>query len=158
PGEPQLQDGRDGPSYRHRPVVGKVDPRDDPEERALPGAVAAHDAHGLPAGHREADAVEHAELLVGAAPEAVEHVLAEGRAGDGGNAKGLADLVDLEDRDGHRQTYSAARGAYRRFTIRPSARAVRASSESSRWPRRLGVLPSTSTCRENWMTGVGGHR
>ena len=60
------QDGRRGRAASTRPSVGSVMRRQDLQQRALPGAVAADDADDLPGSHLEGDIAKRPEILRGA--------------------------------------------------------------------------------------------
>ena len=110
-----------------------------------------------PASQFEAHVVEHAELLEPPPIEQAEHVLAHGVAPHAGDAERLRHAADLDEW----QPSEVLRGARRVAAEQeePGPQDDRGSRARARRARvRPGVSPSTSTARENWMNGVGGHR
>ena len=76
----ELQDRRQVPAHRRNAGGGLQDPRDHLEQRALAGAVAAHDPQRLAAVDAEIDVAQRPELLVGQRPtHPVDRVLLERR-------------------------------------------------------------------------------
>ena len=55
-------------------------------------------------------------------------------------------------------SFSAAVGEWALKMAAPAANTTAATARSSRCALSVGIVPSTSTARENWMTGVGGQR
>jgi hypothetical protein len=70
----QLDEGGHPARDADGPGVGPINPGDEPEQGALPGAVLTDDAEGLSPRDREVDAVERLEAVVAQQPPAPESV------------------------------------------------------------------------------------
>ncbi len=102
----ELEEGGEAAGDLDRPAVGRVDAREQLQQGALAGAVAADDPEELALGDVEAEVVEDVERATGRAAERVAQASAQGRGRPAtGNVEPLAEPADL---DGGRPLHAQA--------------------------------------------------
>ena len=96
PSHAEFEDGSDRGVPDDAAAVGEIHAAHDLEQSALAAAVTAHDAQRLAATHREADAIEHLQLIEPAWLERAKHVLAHRVAPHCWNAERFRHRFDFD--------------------------------------------------------------
>src|SRR4029077_11408583 len=92
--DPELDEGSEAPGHPDRPRIGSVDTRQQLQQRALAGAVAADDAEELAPLDLEGDSVECAQFAEVARGERPHHPLFERVDAMGRDAERLLQALD----------------------------------------------------------------
>ena len=140
---PQLQDGGQTPLHRHASAGGGERAREDLQERALAGAVVAHEAQHLAARDLEIHAPQGPEGLV-ARP--AEEPLLQHRAAGGVDPEALAD-VRAADRGGGAHSRSPKSGRSSQKMRAPRAHETGASTSTTTQLHGCWMEPNQS---ESW--------
>jgi hypothetical protein len=127
----QVQDGGHGPVHVDAPAGRMVDPRGQAEQRGLPRAVPAQDAHELARRHLEADPSQGRERLVAVAPGA-EQPLEHGAAPQVRDRELLGDAAERD------HSSSGSRRARLWNARRPATKTRTATATVSRMKRGAG--------------------
>ncbi len=130
----ELDEGGQGAGHADRPGVRPVDARQQLQQGALAGAVAADDREELALADVEGDAVERPQLAHLAGGEGVQHPLLQRVDLVGRDAERLLEVagLDRERRPGLRRRRAVYdRALQRRTSLRSSAHALRRASARS---------------------------